>query len=155
MLCYIWRRDLVVFSFGVSSIKVQEFKTLSCMYDIFLCVIFETPFYASSPTRWNPTWCAAGAYLTKRFVSNSASTKGARRSDATTFDQSKQIFLNTLPRTTFNTKVCSYLSFSFLYYDSSRECWRKSISAYDIAQTEGNAWLMVDEGPMLWKLDVH
>ena len=37
-----------------------------------------------------------GTYLTKRFHSTSASTRRARRSDTTTFDQNKRIFLSTL-----------------------------------------------------------
>ena len=41
----------------------------------------------------------------------SASTSGARRSDAATSDKDKQIRLSTLPRTGFDTEVCSYLAF--------------------------------------------
>ena len=41
----------------------------------------------------------------------SASTSGAHQSDAATSDKDKQICLSTLPRTGFNTEVCSYLAF--------------------------------------------
>ena len=41
----------------------------------------------------------------------SASTSGARWSDAATSDKDKQICLSTLPRTGFDTEVCSYLAF--------------------------------------------
>ena len=41
----------------------------------------------------------------------SASTSGARRSDAATSDKDKQICLSTLLRTGFDTEVCSYLAF--------------------------------------------
>ena len=68
-------------------------------------------FTRASPPRWNPPWHGEGAYLTKRFQP-SATTRRATRSDAATFDQNKQIFLSTLPRTEFNTKVCSYLNLS-------------------------------------------
>ena len=37
---------------------------------------------------------------------NLSHSKGAPRSDATTFSQKKQIFLSTLLRTGFNTEVC-------------------------------------------------
>ena len=60
------------------------------------------------------------AYLTRRFHSTSASTRRARRSDATTFEQNKQI-LSTFQRTAFNTDVCSYFSFSHLDCDPTRE----------------------------------
>ena len=43
--------------------------------------------------------------------STSASTRRARRSDATTFEQSKRIFLRTLPRTGFNTEAVVTLAF--------------------------------------------
>ena len=56
-----------------------------------------------------PPWRGEAAYLTKRFQP-SASTRRACQSDAATFDQNIQIFLSTLPRTGFNTEVCSYLS---------------------------------------------
>ena len=45
-------------------------------------------------------------------VSTSASTGRVRRSDATTFEQNKLIFLSTLPRTKFTFEVCSYISLS-------------------------------------------
>ena len=41
----------------------------------------------------------------------SASTSGARQSDAAMSDKAKQICLSTLPRTGFDTEVCSYLAF--------------------------------------------
>ena len=44
-------------------------------------------------------------------VPTSASTSGARRSDAATSDKDKQICLSTLPRTGFDGEVCSYLAF--------------------------------------------
>ena len=44
-------------------------------------------------------------------VPTSASTSGARRSNATTSDKGKQICLSTLPRTGFDAEVCSYLAF--------------------------------------------
>ena len=59
---------------------------------------------------WQQRWRGEGAYLTKRFQP-SASTRRARRGDAATFDLSKQIFLSTLPRTEFNTKVVVTLAF--------------------------------------------
>ena len=45
-------------------------------------------------------------------VSTSASTRRARRSNATRFEQNKWIFLSTLPRTIFNTEVFGYLNLS-------------------------------------------
>ena len=44
-------------------------------------------------------------------VPTSASTSGARWSDAATSDKDKQICLSTLPRTGFDAEVCSYLAF--------------------------------------------
>ena len=61
-----------------------------------------------------------GGYLTRGF--NIASRRANRRSDVTTFDKNKQIFLSTLPRTGFNTEVCSCFSLTWLDYDPSREC---------------------------------
>ena len=54
-------------------------------------------------------------------VSTSASARRARRSDATTYEQNKWIFLYTLQRTGFNTEVCSYFSLSWLDCDPSCE----------------------------------
>ena len=50
------------------------------------------------PLSWNPPWRSERAYLTKRFHP-SATTRGARRSDAPTFNKDKQIFLMPMPRT--------------------------------------------------------
>ena len=50
--------------------------------------------------------------LSNKEVSTNASTRSACRNDATTFEQNKRIFLSTLPKTEFNTKVCSYFSLS-------------------------------------------
>ena len=65
-------------------------------------------FYNSSTPSMKPTLTQWGG-LSNYEVSNSASTREAPRIDATTFDQNKQIFLSTLPRTAFNTEVCSCL----------------------------------------------
>ena len=59
----------------------------------------------------------------------------SRRSDATTFEQNKEIFLSTLPRTGFNTEVCSQilkihkrtLQIVYNLYDESYEnLWNRS-----------------------------
>ena len=81
-------------------------------------------------------WRGEGAYLTRRFQPG-ASTRTAGRSDAAMFKQNKQIFLSTLPRTGFNTKICSYLR-----------------SAYDVVRTEGDVCWTVNKGPMFGKQDV-
>ena len=57
-----------------------------------------------------PTLTRLGG-LSNKEVSNSASTGRARRGDAITFEQNKQILLSTLPRNGFNTDVCSTLAF--------------------------------------------
>ena len=49
--------------------------------------------------------------LIQEVVPTSASTSGARRSNAATSDKDKQIYLSTLPRTGFDAEVCSYLAF--------------------------------------------
>ena len=46
----------------------------------------------------------------RKDASSSTSTRTACQSNATPFDQNKRIFLSTLPRTRFNTEVCSYFS---------------------------------------------
>ena len=74
---------------------------------------------------WNPPWHSEWVYLTKRFQPSASTT------------------------TRFNTKVCSYLSLSYLDCEPSCECWGKSRSAYDVVHTECDTCLMVNEGPIL------
>ena len=69
-----------------------------------------TPDTATSPPRWNSPCRGEGAYPLSS-SNQSASTSGARRSDATTSDKDKQICLSTLLRTGFDAEVCSCLAF--------------------------------------------
>ena len=78
-----------------------------------------------------------------------ASTRRARRSDAATFDQNKQIFLSTLPRAGFNGEVFSYFSFYQLDCDLSRKCWRNKHIGLQCSADQRQYLVMVDEGPML------
>ena len=64
-------------------------------------------------------------YLRSKLILASASTRRARRSYATKFEQNKRIFLSILQRTGFSTEVCGYFSLSHLDCDPSRECRRQ------------------------------
>ena len=57
------------------------------------------------------THLVAGRGLIHQEVPTSASTSGARQSDAATSDKDKQICLSTFSRTGFDAEVCSYLAF--------------------------------------------
>ena len=70
-------------------------------------------------------------------------TRKSCRSDATTFELKKQIFLCTLPKTGFNTDVCSYLSLSQVDCDPSRDCLTPEV---DWLTMLGGARAMPDNG---------
>ena len=78
------------------------------------------PYYTKLSPSMKPTlkW---GGGLSDWEVSTSPLTRTIRRSNAATFDQNKQIFLSTLPRTRFSTQVCSYVRLSWLGFDHFRE----------------------------------
>ena len=92
----------------------------------------------SSPPPMKPNLTLWGS-LSNQEVSNSASSRRACRSDATTFEQNKRIFLSTFPRTRFNTEVCSTLAFHN-YISTPLVPDTRNRSAYDVVRTEGDIW---------------
>ena len=89
--------------------------------------------FTPAPPRWNSPCRGEGAYPL-RSSNQSASTSGARRSDAATCDKDKQIFLSTLLRTGFNTEVCSYLAFHSYIETPLVSADAKGRSAHDVVR---------------------
>ena len=123
--------------FILQTFSVHKFMFYS-VYERVSVVALQSSTPPPPPPPMKPTLTLWGS-LSNQEVSNSASSRRARRSDATTFEQNKRIFLSTFPRTGFNTEVCSTLAFHN-YISTPLVPDTRNRSAYDVVRTEGDIW---------------